>query len=777
MGTRALSLEEPGHRPLRQLYHAEPAVGNIPNEVNAFVGRGAELDRLHDLHEQARLLTLVGPSGVGKTRLALRLAADVREAYPGGTWLVDLSPVADPALVPQAVGDALGVQQQPGQPWLSELIRAVGARRLVLLLDNCEHLIAACAELADGLLRACPELRLLATSLQPLGAASETVWRLQPLSVPRPEANTLASLEASDAVRLFVTRLRSHLFDFALDERTAPVVAGICRRLDGLPLALELVAARVEGLGLAEVATRLQDRFALARGASQTAPRRQRTLHAALEWTCSLLDERERVLLRRLAVFAGGWTLEAASAVCGGDALDADAMADVLGQLVTKSLVVAERDELTVRFRLLETVHAYALGELIAADERAALQDRHAGYLLELVERVAPESGDTAQAARLRPEEDNLRAALEWAIETQQAELGLRMGTAAFVLWWFTGHYAEGAAWLDRLLALPGAAAAAGRSLALSVNGQLRLMLGDYALAQAHGQAALDDQHARGNAYGVALALEVLGNVALQRGNLAEADVLHTDATRRKRELGSLYRSSNLQQLGLVACELGDVARARGIIVELQDLGHARQEPVVLAWALQLRGLVAAGQADPGTGATLVEQAMALQRQAGDQQGLVKSLTSLGHLRLDQGQTATALAAFAEATRLARASGERVRLIRALEGWARGLASRDADAAVRLAAAAQRQRETLGAAPWPSERRYLDSWLAQARRVLGPDTYLRAWDDGHASTLDQAVSLAEALTAGPPAAGPPAAARPGRSAPASNRWRACSHGA
>ncbi len=350
-------------------------IGNLPNELTTFVGREDQLPRLRHLQAETRLLTLVGPSGVGKTRLALQLGADMDGIFPDGTWLVDLSPIADPALVPQALADVLGVHQQPGQSWLQELTRVLRQRRLLAVLDNCEHQLGACAELVEDLLRACPELHVLATSLQPLGAAGETTWRVPPLALPSATAEDVEQLTASEAVQLFVARVRARLPDFVLGEHNARLVADICRRLDGLPLALELVAARVESLGLSEVTARLGDRFALAVGANRTAPSRQRTLQAALAWTCNLLDGQEQVLLRRLAVFAGGWTLVAAEAVCGGgDDLPAARVMEVLERLVTKSLVVADHGGASVRYRLLETIRAYALEQLSAAQETAALQ-------------------------------------------------------------------------------------------------------------------------------------------------------------------------------------------------------------------------------------------------------------------------------------------------------------------------------------------------------------------------------------------------------------------
>ena len=429
----------------------------VPGEINAFIGRERELARLRGLQPETRLLSLVGPGGVGKTRLAQRVGADLEGAFVDGVWWVDLSQVSDPTLVPQAFGDALGVQQ-PADTWVSELSRTLRPCDMLLIVDNCEHVSAPAADLLHELLRACPGLSLLATSRQPLGLAGETTWRVTPLPVPLRSAHQLEELAASEAVQLFVTRVQAHLPEFTLAAHNADAVADICCRLDGLPLALELVAARVESLGLAEVSARLARSFDLVSTTASTAPARQQTLRATLDWSWNLLDEREQVLLRRIAVFAGGCTLQAAIAVCGGDTdMHEETTIGVLTQLVSKSLVVADHDATSVRYRLLETVRAYAQEKLAAADERAAQRQRHVAFMLRLAQHGPLEAIDSVQAARLVPEEDNVRVALDWSVQCDQAEPGLRLAIAAYPVWTFTGHYSEGLAWFDRLLALPSA--------------------------------------------------------------------------------------------------------------------------------------------------------------------------------------------------------------------------------------------------------------------------------------------------------------------------------
>ncbi len=728
--------------------------GRVPSEVNAFIGREQELARLRALQPGTRLLTLVGPGGVGKTRLAQRLGSELDSGYSDGAWWVDLSQVGDPSLVPQAFGDVLGVQE-PGDSWVGELTRALRSHELLLVVDNCEHVAAATADLVGGLLRGCPGLSLLATSLQPLGVAGETTWRVPPLQVPEPpvtppSAKELDRLTASGAVQLFVARVQAHLPDFELTPLNVEAVVDICRRLDGLPLALELVAARVEGLGLAEVARRLARGLDVASGAARTAPARQQTLRAALDWSWSLLDVREQTLLRRLAVFAGGCTLQAVAAVCGDDSgFSGDAAIDTLTQLVTKSLVVAEHHSTSVRYRLLETVRAYAQEKLAAAEETAALRRRHAAAVLRQAQPAPLEAIDSAQAAWLVPEEDNVRAALEWAVQCDEAEAGMHLAVAAYPMWMFTGHYAEGVTWFDRLVALPSAVDAPARALALGHSGQMHLVVGDYDVARARGGEALALAEAHGEAVTAALVLEMLGNVALQCGELGEARALHAVSAERKRALNSPRYVSNLLQLGLIGCECGDFDQVHELIREVELIARTRERPLYAAGALNLRALIAAGQGATTTAVRLFEQALEVRRPANDQQGIVKTLTSLGHVQVDLGQNAAALVSFGEAVDATRRSGERIRLVRALEGAARCISLENPDAAVRLAGVTDAQRRALGTLRWPSEAGFLESWLLGARQALGDAAFERAWEDGQASTLGQGVRLAEALLAEP----------------------------
>ena len=414
---------------VRRLGAPAPDRHRLPHPLTTFVGRARELDDLRRLLEAPggpRLLTLTGPGGVGKTRLALQAAREALErapaAYPEGVCLVDLAPVRDAGLVPQTVAAAVGVREEPDRELLATLTNALRPRRLLLVVDNCEHLVEACARLAEALLQACPGLRILATSRELLGVAGETARRVPSLRLPDPSRlrrpPPAEALRGYEAVRLFVDRAQAVQSSFRLTEQNAPAVARICAQLDGIPLAIELAAGRLPALSAEQLAARLEDRFRLLTGGSRTALPRHQTLRAAVDWSHALLREPERVVFRRLAVFAGGWTLEAAEAVCAGGAIEAPAVVDLLTQLVAKSLVLAEEHGGAVRYRLLETLRQYAHGQLDDAGEGPGVRARHLTWYLALAERAAPELRGPQQVAwldRLEAELDNVRVLLDWS--------------------------------------------------------------------------------------------------------------------------------------------------------------------------------------------------------------------------------------------------------------------------------------------------------------------------------------------------------------------------
>ena len=423
---------------------------NVPASLTSFLGREREVAEVRARLAAGRLLTLTGVGGCGKTRLALEVARVVLDQYPDGVWLVELGPTADAALVPHSVAAVVGARETAGQSTVNALASRLRARRLLLVLDNCEHLLDACAQLVDVLLRACPEVRVLATSREALGITGEVAWRVPSLPVPDPHhLPQLAELRANPAVRLFTERASATQSQFVLTERNAPAVAQVCARLDGIPLALELAAARVAGLAVDQLAARLGQRFRLLTGGSRTALPRQQTLRATLDWSYDLLSQPEQMLLERLSVFAGGWTLEAAEVVCSGAGIEVSDVTDGLLRLVNKSLVVAdEAPDGRQRYRLLETVRQYARERLGSAAEAEAAHERHAAYFLAYVEAHDPEellrakgllNPERSMLDQLEGELDNLRAALRWWIESPDAERALHQAAALFRIWYLRG--------------------------------------------------------------------------------------------------------------------------------------------------------------------------------------------------------------------------------------------------------------------------------------------------------------------------------------------------
>ncbi len=457
---------------------------NLPAELTSFVGRQGELAELTAALGTSRLLTLTGAGGAGKTRLALRLAANLADRYRDGACMVDLSPIAVPDLVPQTVASAIGVREAPHRSIRDTLLDNLRSRELLVVLDNCEHLIDACAELSEALLRAAPELRIVATSREPLRAPGETVWRVSSLSLPEESASqSAAALLDAEATRLFIERATSIDPSFTATAENAATITRICRRLDGIPLAIELAAARADTLSLEQIDARLQDRFRLLTGATRTAVPRQRTLEATMQWSYQLLAGQERLLLNRLSVFPGRWSLDTAEKVCGGDGIDEIDMLDLHSKLVSKSLIALDRHGgVDRRYRLLETIRHYARGRLIEAGGVDTLSNAHFEYFFTEFRdsrAILQGHGQVGLLKRLRLEQDNVRAALEWALASPRlAANALELAGALFWYWTKQGAFEEGRQWLERALSLDSGASSRVRARALIGLGHMVLLPG-----------------------------------------------------------------------------------------------------------------------------------------------------------------------------------------------------------------------------------------------------------------------------------------------------------
>lgn len=728
-------------------HEARNAPHNLPVQVSSFVGRERQLSEVRQLLARVRVVTLTGSGGVGKTRLALELAGCLRDGSTDGPWFVDLAPLTDPSLVAAKLAGVLGVPEQPGQSLPESLIAACRDRQALVILDNCEHVIDHAAELADRLVRACPRMTILATSREPLGIEPEHLFRVPSLSVPSPDADA-DPLLASDAVRLFAERARQQRSDFVVDRDNASVVGAICRRLDGIPLAIELAAARLRTLPLAEIEQRLDERFRLLTGGHRTRPARQQTLQALIDWSYDLLAPEEQDMLERLSVFAGGFDLHAAEAVADAGLDTPLGVLDRVAALADKSLLGVD-DAGSGRYRMLDTVGQYAAAKLQARPENPgrAVRAAHRTHYLALAEAAAPHligHGQTEWLDRLELEFDNLRAAISTSLQDDDATTALRLGRALCYFWLYRHPQAEGAAALSAALDRPDAqrpVLTRGRALVATAL-LLTMITGEYASAAVRAQEALAIARAREDEHLVAEALHVL---ALISGNQGRDDA-HLKLTGEGLALAMSLGDPHLTALFLMT---------RGSSPRLSHAERART----------------------------VQRCLEVCRQAGNQVLYLGSLNNLSYLELEEGKIGAARARLAEGLRLATEIGDRraLSLVSCTLGFASYLGDADADAqemfeqslataqrnadpvivayaALGLALIASRARDSEAAATLHGiadaihdrlgtrfdslEARLREADLRRLRAALGDAAFQAAYADGHTRDVAEAPGIA-----------------------------------
>lgn len=630
-----------------------PAVAtNLPPDRTSFVGREGEIDELRQLLASQRLVTLAGPGGVGKSRLAVRLARAVLPEHVDGVWLVELAGLADPSLVPQQVLSVLGLPEALPATATDALARHLAERSVLLVLDNCEHLVDACAALADAILRNPSPARILATSREPLGVPGETTWRVAPLAAPVPgEEADLDDLLRNDAARLFVDRARAAAPDLDL-RPAAGDIAHICARLEGIPLAIELAAARTRVLSPAQIAGRLDDHLQLLVGGPRAAPGRHQTLRAAIDWSFKALPPEQRSVFTTLSVFAGGCDLDAAEAVCGECR---DGVVDALAALVDKSLVAIDRRGPRQRYRMLETLRQYAAERLAASEDVASARRRHLMWAVELVERGETKLQGEEQAAWLHmldDEHDNLRAALDWAAEDGRIEEGLRLAAGLVRFWEIRGHLGQGRARLEAFASAAGGSPAM-RAKALTAAAVLAQRQGDIAGARRSYQESLVVQRARRDRIGEATALHGLANLAVSEGDLVTGSSLFEENLAIARELGATrMEAASLMNLGVVAHAAfmrghGDTKRAGSEAHEYYRQSLAAYEAMGdrygQALALENLGtLTRLHFRDPEGARQLHEQSLVIRRELGDRLGIADSARYIALLAIGLGEIATA---------------------------------------------------------------------------------------------------------------------------------------
>jgi predicted ATPase/DNA-binding XRE family transcriptional regulator len=766
---------------------------NLPIPLTSFIGREKDVEHIQHRLAGNRLVTLIGVGGIGKTRLSQQVANQLIDNYANGVWLVEFASLNDPMLVPQSVATVFGIQQRADQSALVEtLIHFLHGKTILLILDNCEHLLDACAGLAEKLLTSCPNLKIVVTSREALGIVGEALYQVPSLTIP--EVHSISTLEKLnyESIRLFDERAQLVQMDFELTEENAFAITQICYRLDGIPLAIELAAVRIQTLSPVQIAEQLDQCFHILIGGSRTALPKHQTLQACIDWSWYLLDGSEQTVLRRLSVFAGGWTLEAVEAVCEGEGVEAEQLLDLMTQLVNKSLIMVKKVQgQETRFRMLETIRQYARERLHEAWEGDQLRNRHLDFFLQWAERVEPKLRSPQQLEwldQIETELDNLRAALEWNLtQTEGGEASLRLASSLLAFWYQRAHVSEGRAWLDRALT-SSAASDDGvvRAKALHAAGYLARLQGDTLTGQALLEASIDLWRALGPAdnTGLAQTLATLAESVRRLGDPAAARSLASEAIELCREQGERWvLAYSLSMLSWAIRDQDDYALARSVITEsvalwraLGDLwglelatqclcdiatregdytvaqSHAAEYLAIarrlgntegVALALESLGIAAINLGDRGQAKTYFQESFEMFRELGNKTGQAICLYYFGYLVQFEGDNQTAMTFFKQELALARTTGPLWLGAQALFGLA-GAAAATGQAlrAARLLGASDARAEAASTYEDVADGIYRGRTVTNAVAQLGEAVFATARADGRGMTFDQAADYA-----------------------------------
>ena len=721
---------------------------NLPQQSTSFIGRERELDEVKGLLAAARLVTLVGMGGLGKTRLSVQAAAAQIHDFRDGVWFVDLAPIHDPTLVASAVAQVLDVREEPGRSLQQSVSQHLKSRRVLLILDNCEHVLGSAAQLANEILQVAPQVRMLASSREALHVPGEQSYPVLPLPVPHGD-DSYEALARSTAVRLFIERAQQHKPDFALNERVAPAVRALVARLEGIPLALELAAARIRALSVTDINARLDARYKLLTGGSRVVQHRQQTLRALVDWSYELLTGEEQVLLDRLAVFAGGFDVSAAEAVCGTAPLAADDVLDLLQSLIEKSLVMFEERDSGARYLMLDTIREYASEKLAQRHDAEAIAARHCDHYFSMAKMARAGLRGPQQAEWIRQLElelDNIRSAVALPLaERVDPVIAVKFAVALQGFWILRGYSAEGRRLVRAALALPAVAASPiAQAYSLYVGAALAECQSDHAEARRMLETCLELRRALDSEVDIAATLSTLSAVRLQVGDVAKAAAGESEALEIFRRLGDrVGEAIGLLHLGQIWLYRGDHATARACLEQCLAVAREIRHLEVEAECELVLGQVALDTGDVAHAGLCFERSMTMCRESGDRRGEANAVRGLARIDLESGNFASARARLAEALRAFRAFEMRQEVLGCLEDHARLTAAEgQLGLAIGLVAAAARLRDRLGLSRSARDDASHGDLAERLRRSTSEASFDGAWDEGKRWEIDDAISMA-----------------------------------
>src|SRR5258706_4358117 len=724
---------------------------NFTDAVSSFIGRAREMTEVEQLLDTSRLVTLTGSGGSGKTRLAIEVARQELNRFSDGAWLIDFVPLHESTLVHQIVASALGVREEANRPLIQTMTEYLRSKNLLLIFDNCEHLIDPCAKIANMLLQACPKLQILATSREPLGIMGENQYYVPALTLPDEKSEfSIEEMNQSEAVCVFVDRVAMVRPNFALTTANAHTVAQICRRLDGSPLAIDLAAARVKGLNVEQVAARLDDRFRLLNAGNRVAFPRQHTLRATIDWSYNLLSEAECILLSRLSVFAGSWSLDAASFVCSTGAVGQSDVPALLSNLADKSLVIVEEYDSEIRYRFLETIREYAREKLSESGEERQIQDRHLGFYINLSENAEQNYRNKEQLlwfVVMEKERDNLREALDFVLHTDQSETSLRLIGTAFWLWFFRGSWSEGQGRVEDALSQSPEGNSTSRAKALMGLGLLNFVQSGYLEARINLEKSITIWRELDDKWWSAFVLGFLGLIVRGQDQLA-ASVLFQKSLDLAKEINEKWiLAFSLWNIGENNLYQKNLSEAALLLEKSLQLAQALGDKLLQNEVLRALGETAEAEQEYTRAVELYQESLAIIRELGDTTNISVLHYDLGRALQLTNSNDKAEYHFIESAKWSIRLGKKAGLLRALAGLGVVEAARgEAYRSVNLFAASEMLFTSLGVSFSFNPHHYQSEWfernLALARKQLGEETFAAAWVEGQAMTQEQAMNYA-----------------------------------